>query len=262
MKKLIVVIPTYNEVGNIAPLCRAMFRMVPKLPSDWKIELLFVDDNSPDGTANAIANIQPRYKAKGFTIHLLNNADKQGLGFAYLLGMQYAVDSLDADVIGQFDADLSHDPKKIPHLLEKIEQGYGMVIGSRYVEGGSIPANWGLYRKILSAAGNTIVRYGLGHPEIKDWSSGFRIFTKKSFITMLSKVNEEQFYGYLIMIGMANAAVTEKIKIAEVPFHFVDRTYGESKLGVEYILHTLLYVLYERTLKTFKTVKRDTEFSS
>jgi dolichol-phosphate mannosyltransferase len=260
MKKLVLVIPTYNERGNIEALFSAFDRVVKKIPRGWKLEFLIVDDNSPDGTAAEVERVQQLYKSrtrelKSASIHLFNNPSKAGLGKAYLVGMEYAVNNLKADAIGQFDADLSHDPHKVPELLVKLDQGYDMVIGSRYIAGGSIPADWGRYRKMLSRVGNTLVRFGLGHPELNDWSTGFRIFTKKVYTKIKPNIKDEQFFGYLIMVGILHNTVKAGFKVTEVPFHFVDRTYGESKLGVEYIIDTLTYIATSRLTHMINTLK-------
>jgi len=260
MKKVILVIPTYNERGNIERLFSAFDNVVKKVPRGWKLEFLIVDDNSPDGTAAEVERVKHIYQSrtrelKSTSIHLYHNPNKQGLGKAYLVGMNYAVQHLGANAIGQFDADLSHDPDKIPELLVKLDQGYDMVIGSRYTAGGSIPADWGFYRKMLSRVGNTLVRFGLGHPEVQDWSTGFRIFTKRVYEKIEPKITEEQFFGYLIMIGILHNTIKSGFKVAEVPFHFVDRTYGESKLGVEYILDTLAYIATSRLTHMIDTLR-------
>ena len=260
MKKLVLVIPTYNERGNIEPLFSAFDNVVKKVPRGWKLEFLIVDDNSPDGTAAELERVKQLYHSrtrelKSASIHLYKNSNKAGLGKAYLVGMEYAVSTLKADAIGQFDADLSHDPHKVPELLVKIDQGYDMVIGSRYIAGGSIPADWGIYRKMLSRVGNTLVRFGLGHPELKDWSTGFRVFTKQVYRKITPHIKDEQFFGYLIMVGVLHTTVKAGFKVTEVPFHFVDRTYGESKLGVEYIIDTLTYIATSRVTHMIDNLK-------
>ncbi len=259
-KKLVMVIPTYNERGNIEPLLFALHAAVKQLPKQWQLHTLFVDDNSPDGTAAEIERVQqllPHRSLNGLSkhkVHLYHNPEKGGLGKAYLVGMDYALSELKADALGQFDADLSHDPQKIPALLTKIDQGYSMVIGSRYIAGGSIPANWGWQRKLMSSAGNLLVRYGLGHPEIHDWSTGFRIMKRSAYQKIRPLISEEQFFGYLIMIGIVHTSIKSKLSIAEVPFDFVDRKYGESKLGIEYIFWTISYIVVQRVSKVLADV--------
>lgn len=251
MKKAVIIIPTYNERGNIRPLLVAFDRVFRQTPKQWRLEVLFVDDTSPDGTAKEVQKYQKKWARKrsgmmGGRIHLYSNPDKQGLGKAYLLGMEHAFTQLEAEAVFQFDADLSHDPKKIPELLTKLDQGYDFVLGSRYVQGGSIPADWGWHRKFLSRVGNTIVRFGLGYPSIKDWTTGYRLFTKKVYLKVHRQLGQDLLFGYTIMIGFLHAVVVNKFKVAEVPFDFVDRTYGESKLGLEYIVTTLWYIARSR----------------
>lgn len=256
-RKAIVILPTYNEKGNIKPLLEVFDQVIPQVQGNWQLELLFVDDNSPDGTAQEIGRLSKQFttKKRNLTykqIHLFNNPDKQGLGKAYLIGMEVARQQYAAEVMIQFDADLSHDATKIPQMLRLIDQGYDMVVGSRYVAGGSIPDNWHLHRKLLSGVGNQIIRFGLGNPEIKDWTTGFRAFTKKVHASVVPHLSDEQFFGYTIMIGFLNTAVKEGFKVTEVPFAFVDRTYGQSKLGVEYIFNTLAYIASARLTNLIK----------
>jgi dolichol-phosphate mannosyltransferase len=264
MKKLVLIIPTYNEVENIPPLLAVFDSVVKKLPQNWQLQLLFVDDNSPDGTADAVKMAQQQRLTKktglrGKQIHLYSNPYKQGLGKAYLVGMEYAFAHLSPNVLGQFDADLSHDPSKLPLMITQIEAGYGMVIGSRYIAGGSIPTNWSWYRKLLSYVGNNVVKFGLGHPRLADWTTGYRLFTKRVYQQIRPYITEEQFFGYLIMIGMTHAAVKVGTKIAEVPFAFVDRRYGESKLGIDYIFNTLIYVVWQRLARQLGKGKKLTK---
>jgi dolichol-phosphate mannosyltransferase len=136
MKKAVIVVPTYNEVGNISQLIHSVFQ-VAKTIEQWEIELLIVDSSSPDGTAQTVRELQKTYD----DLHIIETP-KEGLGRAYVNGFSYALEHLRPFVIFEMDADLSHNPNYIPHFLKKIEQGADFVIGSRYIKGGSIPANW------------------------------------------------------------------------------------------------------------------------
>lgn len=253
MKKAVIIIPTYNERGNIKPLLDAFSKVFPRTPKNWRLSVLFVDDSSPDGTADAVeeykATLRRGSRIKKSQIEILINPHKQGLGKAYLLGMDHAFYSLEADAVMQFDADLSHDPFKIPEIIAKLDQGYDFVLGSRYVLGGSIPADWGWYRKILSSVGNQIIRFGIGYPHIHDWTTGYRLFTKKVYKKVKPELTDELLFGYTIMIGFLHKTVEKGFAVAEVPFNFVDRTYGESKLGLEYIINTLKYLAENRVQK-------------
>lgn len=253
MKKAVIVIPTYNERGNIRPLLNAIAKVAPRMPKRWQLQVLIVDDNSPDGTAKAVTKWQQSHPSKRASfaarhVHLLNNPLKAGLGCAYIKGLDKAFFELKADAAFMFDADLSHDPTKIPELMVKFDQGFEMVIGSRYVPGGDIPANWDWHRKFLSHWGNKVIRYGLGYPEVKDWTTGYRLFSRRVYRAIKPELTDNLFSGYTMMVAMIHQVVKQGFKVAEVPFVFKDRTYGESKLGLEYIINTLWYLARTRLL--------------
>jgi dolichol-phosphate mannosyltransferase len=241
MKKAFVIIPTYNERENIqkvVPILLDVFSQV----KNWDMNILVVDDSSPDKTAEVVQDFSKKHKE----VHLLLNKKKAGLGGAYLKGMANAFDDYNADVVFEFDADLSHDPTKIPIFLEKIEQGYDMVLGSRYINGGGIPDDWGLHRKFLSVVGNIVITVILTNFSIRDWTGGYRAITRKVYEAVEPEMHDEKFTGYTFQIGFLHKAVKKGFKIVEVPFKFVDRTIGVSKLGNEYIKNNLLYLFKVR----------------
>src|SRR5258708_7679076 len=241
MKKAIVIIPTYNERENIlsvVPLLQSVFVKV----KNWDMNMLVVDDSSPDGTAQAVKDLQKKYK----NLFLLVNQKKAGLGTAYLKGMDEAFHKLDADVVFEFDADLSHDPECIPAFIEKLDEGYDMVLGSRYIKGGAIPSNWGLHRKFLSVIGNLIIQFVLFDFHIHDWTGGYRALTKNVYESVKDELNSERFSGYTFQIGFLQKTLQKGYKITEVPFHFVDRKYGQSKMGADYLKNILMYIFQLR----------------
>jgi len=241
MKQAVVIIPTYNERENIAkvvPILLAVFKKV----TNWKLSILVVDDTSPDKTYEVVEKLAQQHT----NVHLLLNKQKSGLGGAYLKGMEHAFSTLKADAVFEFDADLSHDPSKIPAFLEKLDQGYDMVLGSRYVPGGGIPDDWGVHRKFLSVVGNLIIMVILTDFRIRDWTGGYRAITRPVFEKISPFMHSERFTGYTFQIGFLHKAVRHGFKIVEVPFKFVDRTIGHSKLGPEYIKNTLIYILKAR----------------
>jgi dolichol-phosphate mannosyltransferase len=242
MKHAVVIIPTYNESGTIAKTIDALLQVFETI-TEWKMSILVVDDTSPDKTYELVAEIGKKHKQ----VKLLVNKQKSGLGGAYLKGMAQAFSELDADVVFEFDADLSHDPKKIPLFLASIDAGYDMVLGSRYVSGGSIPANWGIHRKILSIAANMIIMLVFTDFRIKDWTSGYRAITKKVYDTVHPMLESDQFSGYAFQIGFLYHALRKGFKIdPNIPYHFVDREVGESKIGPEYIKNTLIFIFKMR----------------
>src|SRR5579859_6306258 len=165
MKKAVIIIPTYNERENIQRVVPKLISIFKKV-SGWNMNILVVDDSSPDGTADVVRELQEKNRQ----LFLLVNKKKAGLGVAYLKGMEKVFGDMKADVAFEFDADLSHDPECIPAFLEKLDAGYDMVLGSRYIPGGSIPQNWGLHRKFLSVVGNILIQIILTDFHIKDWT--------------------------------------------------------------------------------------------
>lgn len=242
MKKAIVIIPTYNEAGTIEKTLSVLTGVFAKI-TDWKMGALVVDDTSPDKTYELVGKIAK----KDASIHLLINKQKAGLGGAYLKGMEYAFDTLKADVVFEFDADLSHDPTKIPLFLKSIEKGNDLVLGSRYIEGGSIPADWGIHRKFLSIVGNWIIMCILTDFRIKDWTSGYRALTERVYRAVLPHLQSERFSGYTFQIGFLYHALRQGFKVdPTIAYHFVDREVGESKIGPEYVKNTLSFIIRVR----------------
>ncbi len=235
--KVVVITPTYNEKGNVEKLINILEEEVfPKI-KNHDMHILVADDNSPDGTADAIKKLMQKWKNLD-----VNVGEKQGLGAAYVRAMTYAVDKMNADVMFQIDADLQHDPAKIPQFLEKIDQGYDMVIGTRYSDGGSIPAGWPIQRKIFSILGNLVVRTILLKFSIHDWTGGFRVLRKEVFLKEKNELTS--FKGYTFQVSFLNKAVRDGFKVAEVPFHFGERSIGDSKIApMAYITDLLKYVI-------------------
>jgi len=240
--KAIVVIPTFNERENISRLLPKVQEVVKNI-SGWRVEILVVDDNSPDGTAGVVRRLAEKSK----NIHLHLRKKREGLGAAYLAGMRYAFGKFSADVVLTMDADLSHNPTSIPYFLQKVKDGTQFVIGSRYIPGGSIPYNWPQHRKLLSVFGNKIVPVMLGSYKFTDWTSGFRAIKKEVFHKVSPQLTDSvSARGYTFNISFAYHTAISGFKIAEVPINFPDRTRGESKLGFEYLLHTPIFLFKTR----------------
>lgn len=236
--RVVIVIPTYNEVENIERLIEALEKVSRAFPHH-DTHLLVVDDNSPDGTGKLVKQLQSRYE----NLALLTG-EKHGLGQAYLRGMDYATQKLRADVIFEIDADFQHDPNAVPAFIEKIDQGDDFVIGSRYIEGGSIPKNWGASRKILSITGNLLVQIALLRFSIGDWTSGFRAI--RSWVYQQTAGNLREFNGYTFQVAFLYQAIKVGAKVSEIPIHFGERRYGKSKIGGEYVRNLLLYLIRTR----------------
>lgn len=241
MKKAVIILPTYNERENITHTIEVLQDVFTKV-KNWQMSILVVDDTSPDKTYEVVAQIANHSP----NVHLLINKQKNGLGAAYLKGMAEAYGRLKADVVFEFDADLSHDPTKIPEMLTKIDAGADFVLGSRYIPGGGIPSNWGWHRKFLSIVGNWTIMLVLTNFKIRDWTSGYRAIRKPVYEQVHHLVKGPQFTGYTFQVGFLYNAAKAGFKIEEVPYQFTDRVYGHSKIGPEYLKNTLAYIFSTR----------------
>jgi dolichol-phosphate mannosyltransferase len=214
--RAVVVLPTYNEVENIADVLHLVRKIVPDAG------ILVVDDASPDGTAELAEAVAVEVGDAG----VLRREGKRGLGSAYREGFALAMGE-GADVLVEMDSDLSHDPGDLPALLAAVEHGADLAIGSRYVPGGSIP-NWSWHRVMLSRWGNRYAAGALGLA-INDATAGFRAYRATALQTIdLSRVQAE---GYGFQIEMTYRLVRRGGRIVEVPIAFVDRTRGTSKMS-------------------------------
>lgn len=237
--KVVVTIPTYNERENITVLLGALAEAF-KSVRNHTISYVVVDDTSPDGTADAVA----AYKKTHKNVYIVSGK-KEGLGRALLRGMAYACNELGADIVLQMDADLSHDPKIAPILLKAIDNGATFAVGSRYIAGGGIPQNWSPIRKIYSVVGNNIVRFGLWHPQVHDWTGGYRAYIRKFYDEIHSEM--APFGGYVFQIAFLHKAIHHGARVTEIPFHFTDRLYGHSKIApAEYIFNIYKYIAIAR----------------
>ena len=231
--RTIIIIPTFNERGNIGALIRALLDQFKRVRHD--LHILIVDDNSPDGTADVVRSLQ----ANNDNVHLLTG-QKAGLGAAYIRGMNHALHVLQADLVFEMDADFSHKPEDIPRLLSEIEAGADFVIGSRYVPGGSVPKTWNLVRRLNSMGGNLAARYIAGIPQIRDCTAGFRAI-RASLLRRID-FSELRVQGYAFQVALLHAALEEGGKIREIPVDFVDRKQGESKLQFSDIIEFAINV--------------------
>lgn len=225
--KTVIIIPTYNECENIEHLIAALMEQFAGMSHEMHV--LVVDDSSPDGTAEVVRALQLRFP----NVHLLHG-QKMGLGAAYIRGMTHALNALGADAVFEMDADLSHRPEDVPRLLAKIEQGADFVIGSRYVPGGTIPAEWGWLRRTSSLVGNIVARHVAGIHRVRDCTAGFRAI--RSSILRRIDLKGLRVQGYAFQLAILHAAIVQGAKVVEVPVDFIDRTHGISKLRVRDIL--------------------------
>ena len=171
MDKIVIVMPAFNEADNIGRMIKELVDEEFAKIKGAEMHLLVVDDNSPDGTAGIV-----KAKAKQYgNIYLLPNREKKGLGAAYIKAFQYAMAKLNADVVFEYDADGSHQPQYIPPMVKLLAGEADVVVGSRYIPGGSMPDNWGWNRKLISYLGNFIARSVLWTWQYQDMTSGFRL---------------------------------------------------------------------------------------
>jgi len=213
--KMLVIIPTYNEIQNIEKLIPEILHQNPL------IDILVVDDHSPDGTANVVR----AWSGKSKRVKLLEREQKLGLGTAYVTGFRYALDS-GYDLIFEMDADFSHDPKTINEFIKSISN-YDLVIGSRYIEGVNV-VNWPLSRLLLSWFANLYTRLITRMP-IKDATSGFKCF-RRSVLEAID-LNGIHSDGYAFQIEMHFKAWKKGFRLKEIPIVFVDRNIGVSKMS-------------------------------
>lgn len=225
--RTLVIVPTYNEAGNIEAIIHAV------LGVSSQNDVLVVDDNSPDGTANIVEDLS-RLEAR---IHLIRRSKKNGLGTAYVAGFKYAIEH-GYDYVVEMDADFSHDPKDIAKFHEALRDA-DVVIGSRYAFGVSV-LNWPMKRLLLSYAGNLFARYVTGVP-VCDMTSGFKAFK----IDALKSINLDSVRsnGYAFQVEMNVRAFRSGFKIREVPIVFTERRVGVSKMSKKIVFEAVKIVL-------------------
>ncbi len=217
--RITVVTPTYNEAENLPKLVSALF----SLPLD--LQLLVVDDNSPDGTGKIAEELAMQHPGR---VDVLHRPGKMGLRSAYLNGFQKILDS-DTQAIVQMDADFSHDPVALVHMAELLKT-QDVVLGSRYTEGGSVDQQWPLWRKSLSAFGNFYAKTILGLP-LNDVTTGYRMWRRETLNQM--PFERIQSNGYVFLVEMAYLAHCLEFKIGESPIYFADRRWGKSKMSIK-----------------------------
>ena len=224
--RALVVTPTFNERGSIEEVVTRLFA------ASSNVDLLVVDDGSPDGTADVVKSLQ----SDNERIHLLERAGKLGLGTAYVTGFRWAIER-GYEAVVEMDADLSHDPADVPRLLDALGNA-DLVIGSRYVPGGGV-SNWGRFRRLLSAGGNLYARGWLGY-RVKDSTAGFRAYRTEALARQeLDTVRSE---GYGFQIEMTRRFHKSGLRIREIPITFVERVEGNSKMSRRIVLEALVSV--------------------
>jgi dolichol-phosphate mannosyltransferase len=227
MNPALVIIPTYNERDNVEAITRAVLKAEPR------VDVLIVDDNSPDGTgqlADTLAKQEPR-------VHVLHREKKQGLGRAYLHAFTWGLEK-GYRYLMEMDADFSHDPRYLPRMLEEALAGTDLVLGSRYVQGGGT-VNWGLARQFVSRGGSLYARSILG-VAVRDLTGGFKCFHRRVLESI--NLNEVHSTGYAFQIELTFRALQKGFSVKEVPIVFEDRRVGQSKMSRRIFLEALVVV--------------------
>jgi dolichol-phosphate mannosyltransferase len=220
-----LILPTYNEAENVGPIVRAARAQMR--PDD---RILVVDDNSPDGTG-AVAD-ELAHELHGVAV--LHRPGKQGLGRAYLAGFGYALER-GADLVLEMDSDFSHDPADLPRLIAAAEHGGDLVLGSRYVDGGSV-TDWGLLRKLVSRGGSWYARVILG-VKVRDLTGGFKCF-RRSVLEAL-ELDAVHADGYGFQIELTYRTIKAGFRVIEIPIVFRERRVGESKMTARIALEAV-----------------------
>lgn len=231
--KTLIIIPTYNEAENLPPLLKEIFANAPTT------DVLIVDDNSPDGTGV----LADKLSEENSQVSVIHRSGKLGLGTAYITGFHYALDH-NYDAAFEMDADFSHDPRHLPDFLKKIEQA-DLVIGSRYIPGGSTP-NWSLLRRFISGGGNIFSRLVLGL-QIHDYTTGFRCYRRAVLESI--DIDSIQSQGYGFQVEMVYRVKQYGFKIIETPIVFMDRRVGKSKMSQAIFVEGFINVLRARFRK-------------
>lgn len=237
--RAIIIIPTYNEIHNIKKLIPELLERYPEA------DILIVDDNSPDGTAEYVKNLGENDKR----IKLIWREKKLGLGTAYVAGFKYMLAN-GYDVAVQMDADFSHDPKEIKNFCN-VSEDYDLVIGSRYIDGVRV-INWPIRRLLLSYSANLYTRIITGMP-VKDGTGGFKCFRRK----VLESINLDAIHsnGYSFQIEMNYKAWKKGYKLKEIPITFTDRVHGTSKMSKKIVREAIVMVWKLRLKSIFGTLE-------
>ncbi|MGP5577147.1 polyprenol monophosphomannose synthase [Corynebacterium flavescens] len=223
----LVIIPTYNEIENLPLITGRVLEATPD------VHILIVDDNSPDGTGD----LADKYAESNDHIHVLHREGKGGLLGAYIAGFKWGLER-DYEVLCEMDADGSHAPEQLHLLLEQIDKGADLVIGSRYVPGGET-VNWPASREYLSRLGNLYISFALG-AGLSDMTAGYRAFRR----SLLESIDFDELSkaGYIFQVDLAFRAVKEGFDVREVPITFTEREFGESKLDGSFVKDSLVEV--------------------
>lgn len=227
-QRAVIVIPTYNEIDNLEPIVTRLRAAEPS------VDILVMDDSSPDGTGD----LADKLAATDDHVSVIHRTEKAGLGAAYLHGFAVALER-GYDVVGEMDADGSHQPEQLHLLFDALERA-DLVIGSRWVAGGSV-VNWPLFRKFLSVFGNLYARIALGVP-VRDITGGYRLF-KASTLRAIG-LDDVRSVGYCFQTDLTLRTIRAGLQVREVPIEFVERERGESKMSSDVAVESLRLITF------------------
>lgn len=250
MDKIVVIIPTYNEAANISLMMTALLKEEFPNIKGASMHLLVVDDNSPDGTGELVRKQMKSHK----NLHILTGK-KEGLGMAYVRGMRYAMDKLNADATVEMDADFQHDPKYLKDLVTAYLEGADYVIGSRYIKGGSIPKAWAWHRKAVSFYGNLFTRAVLFLPNLHDTTTGFRLTRVKGVLDKIDLEHLMELHRFAFKVDLFYQTVKLSKKTVEVPIAFGTRSKETSKFSLKEMIATYKVVLLLRYNASQRLIK-------
>lgn len=233
MDKVVIVMPAYNEAANLKLMIPELFDVeFPKI-TGAQMHLLVVDDFSPDGTGDIVKKLQSKYK----NLHLLQK-QKEGLGWAYIKGFEYAVEKLKADAVMEMDADFQHPTRFVKPMVDAYINGADYCIGSRYIKGGSVPKEWALFRKAISFFGNLFIRLVFLKPSIHDLTTGFRLTRVKGVLDKIDLNHLMEPTRFAYKVDLLYQSIKNSKKVVEVPLEFASRTKEKSKFNPKEMLST------------------------
>ena len=239
--RIVIIMPTYNESENIGEMIDALRKRYFVKNKKLEIFLLVVDDNSPDGTADIVKQKMQQCPQ----IYLLCGK-KKGLGYAYVKGMKFAMKELNADAVIEMDADFQHDPSYVEKIVMEFINGADYVIGSRYIEGGSVPIGWAFYRRAISRYGNLFAKYVLGLHNVSDLTTGFRLTRVKGVLEKIDLDNLMELHRFAFKVDLMYKTLFLSKKTIEVPIHFLERVKEKSKFNLVELIATYKVVVLLR----------------
>jgi len=237
MNKIVIVMPTYKEKENIEKMIPELFEKQFPSIKDAEMHLLIVNDLPYKGPDDGTGDVVRKYMSNYSRLHILEGK-KEGLGWAYVRGIKYAVNKLQADAIIEMDADFQHPPRFVRPMVEAYLGGADYVIGSRYIKGGSVPSEWAIHRKAISFFGNLFIRIILLKPSIHDLTTGFRLTRVRGVLDKIKLENLMELKRFAYKVDLLYQSIKNSKKVVEVPLEFAPRAQESSKFSMKEMLAT------------------------